>query len=217
MVAARRQLDDPNDEAQYGERVMYVITRGDPKSRLVERAVAPEELLKSRHKHLDAAYYIAHMLIPPLERIFNLVGADVQRWYDEMPKTFKVDKMADGTVARPLGESGGKFTIDDHFRSALCVVCGAAASEGNLCELCRAMPERTSHALQSRRRAVEKRLVDAQIVCASCTLSAGWEEVRCESLDCPWLFERFKGARDVEVASGLMEAASAPPAPRGLF
>jgi DNA polymerase zeta len=44
MVAARRQLEDPKNEAQYGDRIPYVIARGAPHERLVDRAVAPEEL-----------------------------------------------------------------------------------------------------------------------------------------------------------------------------
>lgn len=48
VVAARRAGQDPNDEAQYGERVPYVIIRGAPNSRLVDRAVAPEEVLKNK-------------------------------------------------------------------------------------------------------------------------------------------------------------------------
>lgn len=48
VVAARRLAYDPRAEPQYAERVPYVITRGEPKSRLVERAFAPEELLRDR-------------------------------------------------------------------------------------------------------------------------------------------------------------------------
>jgi DNA polymerase zeta len=44
IVAARRQLEDPNNEAQYGDRIPYVIARGAPQERLVDRALAPEEL-----------------------------------------------------------------------------------------------------------------------------------------------------------------------------
>ncbi len=44
-VVARRQLEDPHNEAQYGDRIPYVIARGAPDQRLVDRAVAPEELL----------------------------------------------------------------------------------------------------------------------------------------------------------------------------
>ena len=48
-VAARRILQDENDEPQYGDRVPYVIVRGDPHTRLVERAITPEEFLANRY------------------------------------------------------------------------------------------------------------------------------------------------------------------------
>jgi DNA polymerase zeta len=44
-VAARRTLADPNDEAQYGERVPYVVVRGAPGSKLLERSYDPREVL----------------------------------------------------------------------------------------------------------------------------------------------------------------------------
>lgn len=47
-VAARRMVLDPTDEPQYGERIRYVITRGAPNSRLVDRAVAPHEVLDKK-------------------------------------------------------------------------------------------------------------------------------------------------------------------------
>ena len=92
-----------------------------------------------RHKRLDAVYYITRVLIPPLARVFNLVGADVQAWYDEMPKTHKVDKgdttlsLERHTPARKKGGSALKFKIDDHFQSSLCVVCGKTTSGRKFC------------------------------------------------------------------------------------
>ena len=47
-VAGRQMMVDENYEPQYGERVPYVITRGEPNSRLVSRAVAPLELLDNK-------------------------------------------------------------------------------------------------------------------------------------------------------------------------
>jgi DNA polymerase zeta len=44
-VAVARLADDPNDEAQYGERVRYVVTRAGPGDQLRHRAIAPEKLL----------------------------------------------------------------------------------------------------------------------------------------------------------------------------
>ena len=48
-MAAVRVIKDPNDEPQYGDRIPYVIIRGEPNSRLVDRAVAPEELFYDRY------------------------------------------------------------------------------------------------------------------------------------------------------------------------
>ena len=48
IVAAKRMLQDPNDEPQYADRIPYVIIRGLPGSRLVERAVGPMEVLNDR-------------------------------------------------------------------------------------------------------------------------------------------------------------------------
>jgi DNA polymerase elongation subunit (family B) len=47
-VAARRMLEDPNDEPQYGDRIPYVIARGPPGTRLVDRAIAPNIMLANR-------------------------------------------------------------------------------------------------------------------------------------------------------------------------
>ena len=52
------------------------------------------------HKRLDAAYYISRVLIPPLERVFNLVGADVRSWFDDMPKSLRADQ-PDMSVINP--------------------------------------------------------------------------------------------------------------------
>lgn len=41
-------LEDPNDEPQYGDRIPYVIARGPPGTRLVDRAIGPEVLLNDR-------------------------------------------------------------------------------------------------------------------------------------------------------------------------
>jgi DNA polymerase zeta len=47
-VAARRLTEDKNAEPQYGDRIPYVIVRGEPHMRLVDRAVSPEELFGDR-------------------------------------------------------------------------------------------------------------------------------------------------------------------------
>jgi DNA polymerase zeta len=80
----------------------------------------PEEMLANRSLGIDAEYYIRNLLIPPLSRIFNLVGADVENWYDSMPRTKRAAK---------YDFSRGKMRIDSHFRSSHCAVCGNDSTE----------------------------------------------------------------------------------------
>ena len=59
--------------------------------------------------------------------------------------------------------------------------------------------------LLNRTRKLEKRLVGAYQICASCTATAPGEPIECESLDCPWLYERKKAEFKVETVSALEE------------
>ena len=73
------------------------------------------------------------MLIPPLERVFNLVGADVRGWYDEMPRSLRVEQ--EDTINLSPGRQkeaadDEKSNIVDHFRSCHCLVCHSITTEG---------------------------------------------------------------------------------------
>lgn len=83
--------------------------------------------------HLDVSYYISRTLIPPLERIFNLVGANVRAWYDEMPKTIRADRAELSTFSpkKPRKDAGAnKLKIDEHFHSSRCIICGDVTPGG---------------------------------------------------------------------------------------
>ncbi|KAG6813782.1 hypothetical protein H0H92_007194 [Tricholoma furcatifolium] len=131
VVAARRVIEDPMSEPQYGERVPYVIARGPPGSRLVDRAMDPLEMLNDSRFQLDAVYYISRVLIPPLERIFNLVGADIRSWFDEMPKPRHLNPTSSPAKINKVVEIH-RLNIEEHFQSSQCLVCGDIASEGTI-------------------------------------------------------------------------------------
>jgi len=84
-----------------------------------------------RHMQLDASYYISRVLIPPLERVFNLVGADVRSWFDDMPKAIRTNDpnpLSMSPKKQKLTEN--RFKIDEHFRSSQCLACGSSSSDG---------------------------------------------------------------------------------------
>ncbi|WEJ96806.1 DNA polymerase zeta [Yamadazyma tenuis] len=90
-IVARRNIEnDERSEPQYRERIPYIVYRDPTKQRLKDRCVSPEEFIErlntSEPMQLDYEYYILKVLIPPLERVFNLMGVDLQQWYKELSK-----------------------------------------------------------------------------------------------------------------------------------
>ncbi|KPM42274.1 DNA polymerase zeta catalytic subunit [Neonectria ditissima] len=186
MISTKRMLEDARAEPQYGERVPYVVISGAPGARLIDRCVAPEELLSNPHWQLDAEYYVSKNLIPPLERIFNLVGANVRQWYDEMPKVRRVHH------ATTLSKK--KTTLESYMKSTHCLVCGLKfAHENNpLCRRCRSNVPASLLALQTRVTVEERRLEEVLAVCRSCSGLGPAEEVTCDSKDCPVFWTRMR-------------------------
>ncbi|WVQ71759.1 hypothetical protein IAR50_001300 [Cryptococcus sp. DSM 104548] len=210
-VAYRRILKDPRDEPQYAERVPYLISNADGR-RLIDRARMPEEMLSNRSLAIDAEYYIRNLLIPPLSRIFNLVGADVEEWYDTMPRTKRAGKYerhertekgngrgagrGRGRGKRGRGQGSGS-RIDSHFRSSHCTVCGGECLDV-LCVDCRADPTTTSHTLLSRQYIAETKIADLHRICASCSDVPPAEKILCDSSDCPITYARVTANREME-------------------
>ncbi|POR32129.1 DNA polymerase [Tolypocladium paradoxum] len=187
LISTKKMLADARAEPQYGERVPYVVITGAPGARLVDRCVAPEDLLVNPHWQLDAEYYISKNLIPPLERIFNLVGANVRQWYDEMPKVQRIHQATSGQGSK-------RSTLESYMRSTHCLVCNAKfADEGHsLCPPCRADTPASLLALQTRLAADERKFQEVLTVCRSCSGMSPLEEVRCDSRDCPVFWTRMR-------------------------
>ena len=216
-------LADPRTEPQYGERVPYVVITGGPGARLIDRCVAPEQLLREEGGELDAEYYISKNLIPPLERIFNLVGANVRQWYDEMPK---VQRIRDTATARTVGEGGmsnalvvHKKTLESYLQSSMCIVCRSklplvpktSAETGlldaplPLCEACRMNPPASMYALTKRLHEAQRRTADVNVICRSCAGLATHDEVRCDSKDCPVFYTRVKATARERRVRGIVD------------
>ncbi|GKZ81064.1 DNA polymerase zeta [Aspergillus niger] len=192
LISTKKMIADPRSEPQYGERVPYVVVTGAPGSRLIDRCVPPETLLHDPHLDLDADYYITKNLIPPLERIFNLVGANVRQWYDEMPKVQRVRRVEGALLRGAAG--GGRKTLESYMKASTCIVCRSKLRDTDtpLCGTCLRQPHLALFELVSRQRAAEKRVVDLQRVCRSCMGVTFGDDVRCDSKDCPVFYSRTR-------------------------
>lgn len=211
MISTKRMLEDPRSEPQSGERVPYVVVTGAPGSRLIDRCVAPQTLLHDAQLELDAEYYITKNLIPPLERIFNLVGANVRQWYDEMPKVQRIRRVDASALARP--NSGSMFgaatkkTLESYMRSSSCVVCRAKLSDTTVpvCGECLQQPHIALLDVVSRLQRAEKRVVDLEAVCRSCMGVSAGDEVSCDSMDCSIFYSRTRDAANWRHSQAVLE------------
>lgn len=213
-VATRRMLEDPRAEPQYGERVPYLIIAGAPNARVVDRAVPPEYLLADPDAAIDTEYYISKHIIPPLERIFNLMGANVRAWYDEAPKLKEVRK--GDAAAQPedgLGAAGDQEKIERFMRSGSCVRCKVQMESAGpvfrgrhlpICKRCAKDAATSMVVLQDKLNAEARRLAGVVKICQTCAGMAPAEEVPCVSLDCPVLYTRIKDSARLKVKRGVM-------------
>jgi DNA polymerase zeta len=208
LISARRMLEDPRLEPQYGERVPYVVVSGAPGARLIDRCVAPEVLLQDAQMELDSEYYISKNIIPPLERIFNLVGANVRQWYDEMPKYQRIRRIEGAAV--PFGRDGASLrrTLESYMKSSLCIVCrDKLESDQLVCHQCLQQPHISLLQLKSRLIRAERKVEDVHKVCRSCMGVAWGDTVVCDSKDCPVFYSRTRQTTDLKNERAILEPA----------
>ncbi|CAI0642086.1 unnamed protein product [Colletotrichum noveboracense] len=201
LISTKRMLEDARAEPQYGERVPYVVITGAPGARLIDRCVAPEDLLKDSHSQLDAEYYISKNLIPPLERIFNLVGANVRQWYDEMPKVQRIRR-----VDQTLGGGMAKKTLESYLKSASCISCNAKMQvEGVLCPKCEQDAPSSLFNLQTRLNHEERKYMEVVRICRSCSGLPAADDVPCDSKDCPVFYSRVKQSTRLKTEKSALD------------
>ncbi|KAF9568379.1 hypothetical protein CPC08DRAFT_402859 [Agrocybe pediades] len=207
LVAARKMVNEPHAEAQYGDRIPYVIVRSSESGvRLVDRAMDPLEFMNDDQLQLDALYYITRVLIPPLERIFNLVGADIKQWFNEMPKSSQIAELVSPKKPKPgtPARSPEKPNIDLHFLHVRCLSCGGP-SPSYVCYTCLISPQESITRLGFQIKKKEKRLKDSHLICSTCTGLSPADPILCESLDCPWFYARRKAEAEMEMVPLYVE------------
>lgn len=70
---------------------------------------------------LNDIYYIRKQIIPALQRVFGLVGADLNQWFSEMPRPAR--EAVGKRHSRDPANSHRK-RIDYYYLSKHCIICG---------------------------------------------------------------------------------------------
>ncbi|XP_052020506.1 DNA polymerase zeta catalytic subunit isoform X2 [Apodemus sylvaticus] len=141
---------DRRSEPRVGERVPYVIIYGSPGLPLIQLIRRPAEVLQDPTLRLNATYYITKQILPPLARIFSLIGIDVFSWYQELPRIQKAASSARSEL------EGRKGTISQYFTTLHCPVCDDLTQHG-ICSKCRSQPQHVAIILNQEIRELERK------------------------------------------------------------
>lgn len=80
-LAKKWKAIDKRNEPRAGQRVPYVVVNGPPGLPLIRLVRSPYELLLEPSLRPNAIYYITRVIIPPINRCFNLIGVDLNTWF----------------------------------------------------------------------------------------------------------------------------------------
>ncbi|SCV68725.1 BQ2448_846 [Microbotryum intermedium] len=186
MVAQRAMKRDPRAEPEYGERVPYILFQSIPGEKQIDHAASPEEFLSDPRLRLDAKHYIERAIIPPLARIFNLIGVDITQWFKQMPRSLTV------VCARSTLPGARKALLEEYLKSVRCRACGISGGveEGGLCNTCLTKPGEVVYQVHTRMRTIRSKQMALRKICASCSSAVTTEQIECDLTDCPLLWDR---------------------------
>ncbi|XP_005990940.1 DNA polymerase zeta catalytic subunit isoform X2 [Latimeria chalumnae] len=188
---------DRRSEPRVGERVPYVIVYGVPGVPLIQLVRRPIEVLQDPSIRLNATYYITKQILPPLNRIFSLIGIDVFSWYHELPRVQKASSTARSD------QEGRKGTISQYFTTLHCPVCDELTQHG-ICSKCRSQPQQVAVILNQEIREWERKQDQLLKICKNCVGCID-RQIQCVSLNCPVLYKLSRVSREVSKAPYLRQ------------
>ncbi|KAL3239115.1 DNA-directed DNA polymerase [Nakaseomyces bracarensis] len=198
VVAQRMKEKDKRAEPQFKERVSYLVVKGKSGQILRERCVSINEFFSNDSYSLDSEYYITKNLIPPLDRLFNILGISVSEWNIESGR-FK------GNVAL------GKNNIENFGQSISCTVCSKnpIADEHLVCLECSQNMKDMTCTLLIKKIGSERELKSLETACRVCNskyskdLGSLGSEISnlCVSYDCPIYYSKSKLLKYVNSSS----------------
>ncbi|XP_036025131.1 DNA polymerase zeta catalytic subunit isoform X2 [Onychomys torridus] len=188
---------DRRSEPRVGERVPYVIIYGTPGLPLIQLIRRPAEVLQDPTLRLNATYYITKQILPPLARIFSLIGIDVFSWYHELPRIQKATSSSRSEL------EGRKGTISQYFTTLHCPVCDDLTQHG-ICSRCRSQPQHVAVILNQEIRELERKQEQLVKICRNCSGSFD-RHIPCVSLNCPVLFKLSRVNRELSKAPYLRQ------------
>eukprot|EP01127_Copromyxa_protea_P018831 TRINITY_DN6007_c0_g1_i1.p1 TRINITY_DN6007_c0_g1~~TRINITY_DN6007_c0_g1_i1.p1 ORF type:complete len:1070 (-),score=207.54 TRINITY_DN6007_c0_g1_i1:89-3298(-) len=190
VLADKMRARSPATAPHVGDRIPYVIIKGNKNSRLYERAEDPLYVLE-HSLSIDASYYLENQLIKPLVRIFSPVMENPKRSLLQGEHTRQI------TIPTPKAVKGGILSFTQVRES--CMGCKATlkAEEKTLCGYCRSNAPNIYQGLLKSHRTKEMQFSRLWTMCQNCQGSMT-QEVLCTAADCPIYYMRTQVKKDLK-------------------
>lgn len=208
IVATKAMKNDPRAEPRYAERIPYVVVHGEPGARLVDMVVDPLELLEINSPFkLNDLYYIKKQIIPALQRVFTLVGVDLNHWFQGMPRPEQ--KVFGKHQLNALNPN--RTRIDSYYLSKHCILCGELVQASTyICGKCSKYEATVATVMVGRTSKLEREIQHLADICRYCG-GGDWiieSGVKCTSLACSVFFERRKVQKELQSLSAISTEAN---------
>ncbi|CAI9261304.1 unnamed protein product [Lactuca saligna] len=209
IVATKAIKADPRAEPRYAERIPYVVVHGEPGARLSDMVVDPLDLLSLDSPfRLNDLYYINKQIIPALQRVFGLIGVDLNQWFLDMPRVVR-EFGGKNQGYNYNGLNSHRTRIDYYYLSKHCVMCGelvqASSSVSPLCGKCVRNESAVAVAVTGRTSKMEREMQHLAAICRECG-GGDWiveSGVKCTSLACSVFYERRKLQKELRSVSSV--------------
>lgn len=200
IVARNKMKKDPRSEPQYKERVPYLVIKDVTKERLKDRCYSPEDYIASysteNPMQLDYDYYINKVLIPPLERVFNLMGVKVKEWYRDMLRDAKL-----------LVQKKDDIVKSAYVRVKECFYCKKELDGDSdyLCKACLSLRVEVMTNIIQAWKEKEKQVMEYKYTCKECnykSFGASMDteiDTKCCNQDCEVYYAKFKSINECEL------------------
>jgi len=182
-----------------GDRVSYVIVKGQKGAKAYEKAEDPLYVLENKIA-IDTEYYLKNQLQQPLTRIFEpIVGAKGVKSIlnGDHTRTIKVTKTSMGAMF--------KFAV----KKKTCIGCKCILKKADLKEgssVCSKCKSKESQLYMKQMAVVRKKERSFHVLWTQCQRCQGslTQEVLCSNRDCPIFYKRTKVKKDMEEAQKLL-------------
>uniref|UniRef100_A0A6B2L123 DNA-directed DNA polymerase n=1 Tax=Arcella intermedia TaxID=1963864 RepID=A0A6B2L123_9EUKA len=195
VLAERMRKRDPATAPQIGDRIPYVIVRGDKEAKTYEKAEEPIYVL-DHGLAVDAQYYLENQLAKPVCRIFKSILPN--------PEATLLAGGHTRQISRPTPKSGG--IVGFTRRKETCMGCRAPLPEGKtiLCDTCTEEAPAVYQTFLNKVKVKEREFSRLWTQCQSCQGSMH-QEVLCTAKDCPIYYLRTKVQKEFDEARESLE------------